>query len=65
MIVCHSPVPLDFSLLEDISAAIARKNMTVNWDVAKLSCIGTSVTLENALKEVRGRIGFSIRRRKV
>lgn len=52
--VCHSPVPLDPTVVAELEAAAKRKHVSLGaWRPERLSCLGTRVPLEAALREVR------------
>eukprot|EP01116_Phalansterium_solitarium_P013328 TRINITY_DN306_c0_g1_i2.p1 TRINITY_DN306_c0_g1~~TRINITY_DN306_c0_g1_i2.p1 ORF type:complete len:446 (+),score=145.15 TRINITY_DN306_c0_g1_i2:527-1864(+) len=51
VVVCHSPVPL--YPVWDIEEAARRKNVSLGWDVLKLSCIKTFRYFPEILQEVK------------
>jgi hypothetical protein len=54
VLVCHSPVPLwPRRTIRAVEDAAAARGLELGWEKAKLSCLGTSRTLREALLEVR------------
>ena len=54
MLVCHSPVPLlPRRTIRAVEEAARDRGLELGWDTKKLSCLGTSRTLREALEEVR------------
>lgn len=53
IITCHSPVPLQPQLVAQVEEEAKRRNITLGWDVDKLSCLKTSRTFNDTLYEVK------------
>lgn len=51
IIVCHSPIPL--YPVGNISRTAEAKNITLDWNPLKMSCIGTKRRFSEVLREVR------------
>ena len=52
--VCHSPVPLDPSVILRIEKAAKRKGVNLgNWKPNRLSCLGTRVPFQTMLEEIK------------
>ena len=52
--VCHSPVPLDPSIISKIESAAKKQGVDLgDWKPDKLSCLGTRVPFKTMLEEIK------------
>ena len=53
---CHSPIPLDPQTIYQVEEAARQRNLTLDWDIEKLSCLKTSRPFKSSLQEVKVRL---------
>jgi hypothetical protein len=53
ILTCHSPVPLDPVTIAAVEEATKARNLTLDWDIEKLSCLKMSRPFKSSLQEVK------------